>query len=170
MLSNYASALRESTPAKELIYSWMKEKFNLEWDFKNAPLAYRPIYVYTYYNIDTKSNICDIYSTRYGYDWYKINESGVVEYYTQSNVSEFRYVSYDINTMLPLEKYKRIDHLTEHKYDLDMNLLQVNNSINNEIPDSWLADIEDFKFKAHIIAWSEKPYGRIVEYCGVPTF
>jgi hypothetical protein len=52
MLSSYESSLREATPAKKVIYFWAKNQFELSWDFDNAPLAYLPVYAFSYYNID----------------------------------------------------------------------------------------------------------------------
>jgi hypothetical protein len=170
MLSSYESSLREATPAKKVIYFWAKNQFELSWDFDNAPLAYLPVYAFSYYNIDTKQIICDVYSSRYGFDWYKINSNGLSEYYTRSHTSEFTFTAYNLDTMTPIEYYKLVDTSTEHKYDVDMNLLQVNYSTENDLPPDWVSAISDFKYKNSIICWEEKPYGRIVEFCGEPTF
>jgi hypothetical protein len=119
------------------------------------------------YNIDTKEILAEGYLCRYGFDLIKVKQGKVTEYYRRllSN-KQYCFVSYDLETLHPIETYRNEGNQL-NKYDwLTDGLGQSNNNCTYDtLPDDFKAAVEGFAYRSQIFMYAVKPYGRVVEFC-----
>lgn len=131
-----------------------------------ATKRFVPSKVWGVYNLDTQTLMAEGYYCRYGFDLIKVKEGIVREYYRRL-ISEknYAFVAYNLDSLEPIEYYKNMGK-QELKFDWYTNeKKQVNNFCDYlGLPEGVRLAIKKFQFKYSVFAYSNKPYGRIVEF------
>ena len=124
-------------------------------------------------NIDDYSVI----SSLYGWDrdengdpkyLVKLVDGNITEYYIRP-IKKFRrlnarWMSVDIHSGEPIEYYV-YDNVTEKKYDVNSNLMQINYAVGKfeDLPDDFKLALENYPEKNKVFMYSRKPYAKVVE-------
>jgi len=127
----------------------------------------KPILYEGSYKIETNEIISIIF--KFVYKKYLIRiKNNLVDSFWKFNINKknkFPLMTYDINTLEPLEGYLYKEN-KEIKYCLKTNdLLQINYGCSyNELPNEIKNKLDNFEYKNKIFAYGHKPYGTIVYF------
>jgi hypothetical protein len=156
------------------IYNFLANKINckvylsineFEEDLSNNLLDNRFIAkkYYDIFDIDKQEIIGSVYTSRNSFEWIKIVNTTITEFYRRTIKNNWFGISYDVNTFEPIEYYKVIDN-TLYKFDFYTNEETgfTNNGGWEALPDYFKNKLDKTIYKNRIIYWAEKPYGNII--------
>jgi hypothetical protein len=159
---------------KFTIYNFLAKKLDckiydsindFETDLKNNLIDKRCIAFlhHNIFDIDKKEIICQIFTARGDYEWFKLVGNVVTEYYRRTLKNNWFGISYHLDTNEPLEYYK-FEGTTIYKFNYYTNEKTgcTNNGGWDNLPKHFQEKLDKEEYFNKIYLWAEKPYGNII--------
>lgn len=143
-----------------------EEELNAAIENKSADFRCVPNFLYHVYDINKKEVIATVYHARDHFEYLKVANNQVTEFYRKFLASKHVFKTYDLkDTNKELEYYKKIGTKLI-KYDTITNEETGFTNETETLPDEYKNKLNGFPHMNLIYYWADKPYGQVI---GVAT-
>jgi len=149
-----------------LVYKFFAEKYKLPNKIEDAPIAFKPVRVWDWYDVDRQIIHASNWQIRYGVDHVKVENSTITDFYKKTRLNNKLIVRrYDVHTGDLYENYMYEGAYTQIKLSIDGRVKQTNICARYPaLPIYFKNKLASHPNKHLICGYGIKPYGNIVAF------